>query len=154
MPDARLDNNTLHVSRIFDAPRERVFDAWTKRDLVIQWMCPPGVEITVCEVDVRRGGAWRIDGHSSGGVFSSSGVYLDVVRPERLVFSWAHHADGDFNHPRGHETTVHIEFRALGDRTEVVLVHGSFADAESLGNHQRGWAGSLDKFVAFLERTA
>lgn len=154
MPDARLDNNTLHLSRIFDAPRERVFDAWTKRDLVIQWMCPPGVEITVCEVDVRRGGTWRIDGHSPGGVFSSSGVYLEVVRPERLVFTWAHHADGDFKSPRGHETTVRVEFRALGARTEVILIHGPFADAASFGNHQRGWAGSLDKFAAFLARTA
>jgi len=154
MPDARLDDNTLHVSRIFDAPRERVFDAWTKRDQFVQWMCPPGVEITVCEIDVRRGGAWRIDGRHASGVFSSSGVYLEVVRPERLVFSWAHHADGDFSRPRGHETTVRIELRALGSRTEVILIHGSFVDTDSFGNHQRGWAGTFDKLVAFLGRTA
>ncbi|MDB5489189.1 MAG: Activator of Hsp90 ATPase [Reyranella sp.] len=154
MPDARLDNNTLHVSRIFDAPRERVFDAWTTRDLFVQWMCPPGVEITVCEIDVRRGGAWRIDGRSAGRVFSSSGVYLDVVRPERLVFSWAHHADGDFKRPRGHETTVRVELRAVGSRTEVILVHGPFADAGGFDDHQRGWAGTFDKLVAFLGRAA
>lgn len=154
MPDARLDNNTLHVSRIFDAPRERVFDAWTKQDQFVQWMCPPGVEITVCEIDVRQGGAWRIDGRSPGGAFSSSGVYLEVVRPERLVFTWAHHPDGDFGRPRGHETTVRIELRAMGNRTELILVHGSFADTDSFGNHQRGWAGTFDKLVAFLGRTA
>ena len=154
MPDARLDNNTLHVSRIFDATRERVFDAWMKQEQFVQWMCPPGVEITVCEIDVRRGGAWRIDGRSSGRVFSSSGVYLDVVRPERLVFTWAHHADGDFNRPRGHETTVRVELRAVGNRTEVILIHGPFADADSFGDHQRGWAGTFDKLVAFLGRAA
>lgn len=154
MPDARLDNDTLHVSRIFDAPRERVFDAWTKQDQFVQWMCPPGVEITLCEINVRRGGAWRIDGRTPDRAFSSSGVYLDVVRPERLVFSWAHHADGDFNRPRGHETTVRIELRALGNRTEVILVHGHFMDADSFGNHRRGWAGTFDKLVAFLGRTA
>ena len=154
MPDARLDNNTLHVSRIFDATRERVFDAWTKQEQFVQWMCPPGVEITVCEIDVRRGGAWRIDGRSSGGVFSSSGVYLEVVQSERLVFTWAHHADGDFNRPRGHETTVRVELRAMGARTEVILIHGSFPNADSFGNHQRGWAGSFDKLGTFLGRTA
>ena len=154
MPDARLDNNTLHVSRIFDATRERVFDAWMKQEQFVQWMCPPGVEITVCEIDVRRGGAWRIDGRSSGRVFSSSGVYLDVVRPERLVFTWAHHADGDFNRPRGHETTVRVELRAVGNRTEVILIHGPFADADSFGDHQRGWAGTFDKLVVFLGRAA
>ncbi len=56
--------------------------------------------------------------------------------------------------PRGHETTVRVELRALGNRTEVILIHGPFADADSFGNHQRGWAGTFDKFVAFLGRTA
>ena len=46
--------------------------------------------------------------------FASSGKYIEVKRPERLVFTWAHHADGDFGKPRGHETTVRIEFRAVG----------------------------------------
>ena len=154
MPDARLDNNTLHLSRIFDAPRERVFDAWTKEEQFIQWMCPPGVEITLCEIDVRRGGAWRIDGRNERGVFSSSGVYLEVVRPERLVFTWAHHADGDFNHPRGHETTVRVELRGLGNRTELILIHGPFADSEDFACHKQGWAGTFDKFTAFLGRIA
>jgi uncharacterized protein YndB with AHSA1/START domain len=113
MPDARLDNNTLHLSRIFDAPRGRVFDAWVNRDQFVRWMCPPGVEITLCEVDARRGGAWRIDGRNEHGAFASSGVYLEVARPERLAFTWAHHADGDFSRPRGHETTVSVELRAL-----------------------------------------
>ena len=88
MPDARLDNNTLHLSRIFDAPRERVFDAWTKQDQFVQWMCPPGVEITMCEIDVRPGGAWRIDGRhererlrlvghlSRGGPAGAAGLHL------------------------------------------------------------------------------
>ncbi len=154
MPDARLDNNTLHISRIFDAPRERVFDAWVNRDQFVRWMCPPGVEITLCEVDARRGGAWRIDGRNERGVFASSGVYLEVVRPERLVFTWAHHADGDYTRVRGHETTVRVELRALGDRTELILVHGSFSDADDFACHSEGWAGSFDKLVAFLGRTA
>jgi len=154
MPDARLDEKTLHVSRIFDAPRERVFDAWTKQEQFIQWMCPPGVEITLCEVDARRGGAWRIDGRNERGVFASSGVYLEVVRPQRLVFTWAHHADGDFNRARGHETTVRVELRALGNRTELILVHGPFEDNDSFGNHQRGWDGTFGKLESFLGRAS
>jgi uncharacterized protein YndB with AHSA1/START domain len=154
MPDARLDNHMLHISRIFDAPRERVFDAWVNRDQFVRWMCPPGVEITLCEVDARRGGSWRIDGRNEQGVFASSGVYLEVVRPERLVFTWAHHADGDFRRARGHETTVRVELRALGERTELTLIHGSFADTASFENHRRGWDGTFDKFAAFLGKPA
>ena len=153
MPDARIDNDTLHVSRIFDASRERVFDAWIRQEQFVRWMCPPGVEITLGEIDVRRGGAWRIDGRNTGGTFSSSGVYLDVVAPERLVFTWAHHADGDFSGARGHETTVRIELRALGDRTQLTLVHGPFADTEDFRCHRDGWDGSFGKLETLLRGT-
>lgn len=70
------------------------------------------------------------------------------------MFTWAHHADGDYNRVRGHETTVRVELRALGDRTELTLIHGPFVDAEDFACHQEGWAGSFDKLVAFLGRTA
>jgi uncharacterized protein YndB with AHSA1/START domain len=154
MPDASLDTNTLHMSRIFDATRERVFDAWARQDHFVQWMCPPGVTITLCEIDVRPGGAWRIGGRrdDSGRVFASSGKYIEVKRPERLSFTWAHHADGDFAKPRGHETTVRLEFRALGNKTEMTLIHGAFTDGYA--EHNKGWTGSFDKLVSFLARTA
>ena len=155
MPDATLDTNMLRISRIFDAPRERVFDAWTRQDYFVQWMCPPGVEITLCEIDVRPGGAWRIAGrHSGDKVFASSGKYLEVKRPERLVFTWAHYADGDYAKPRGHETTVRIELRAVGNKTELTLLHGPFLDTPSFENHRGGWEGSFDKLEAFIRRTA
>ena len=155
MPDASLDTNTLRISRVFDATPERVFDAWARQDQFVQWMCPPGVEITLCEIDVRPGGAWRIAGrHEDGRVFASSGKYMEVKRPERLSFTWAHHADADFAKPRGHETTVRIELRAVGKKTELTLIHGPFADAPSLAGHNQGWDGSFDKLEAFLGRTA
>ncbi len=153
MPDASLDASTLRLMRIFDASRERVFDAWARQDRFVQWMCPPGVTITRCEIDVRPGGAWHVGGRNeSGKVFASSGKYVEVKRPGLLVFTWAHHADGDFAGPRGHETTVRVELRAIGDKTELTLVHGAFQDGYA--QHKEGWEGSLDKLVAFLRRTA
>lgn len=152
MPDARLDSDTLHVSRIFDASPERVFDAWVKREQFVQWMCPPGVEVMNCEVDVRPGGAWRIGGRNADGAFALSGIYREVVRPERLVFTWAHHSEGGFAGKRGHETTVRIELRVVGAGTELTLVHGPFVDDPSLANHQRGWDGSFGKLEAFFRR--
>lgn len=153
MPDASLDPNTLHLSRVFDATPERVFDAWAKQDQFVQWMCPPGVAITLCETDVQPGGAWRIAGRNeSGRVFASSGRYVEVKRPLRLSFTWAHHADGDFARPRGHETTVRIELRALGKKTELTLIHGAFTDGYA--EHKSGWTGSFDKLEAFLGRIA
>jgi len=149
--DTAVDTRTLRLTRIFEAPRERVFDAWIRRDQFIQWMCPPGVKITLCEIDVRAGGTWRIDGvNESGRRFSGSGKYVEVKRPERLAFTWAHHAGGDFAGSRGHETTVRIEFRALGDNTEITLLHGPFVDGYA--EHKRGWEGSFDKLAAFFAK--
>jgi uncharacterized protein YndB with AHSA1/START domain len=153
VPDASPDSNTLLIVRTFDAARERVFDAWARQDQFVQWMCPPGVDVTTCEIDVRPGGAWRVGGqHDGGRVFASSGKYVEVRRPERLVFTWAHHADGDFAKPRGHETTVRVQLRALGDRTELTLSHGPFADMPSRDGHNAGWTGSFDKLETFLRR--
>ena len=77
---------------------------------------------------------------------------VEVKRPERLSFTWAHHADGDFAKPRGHETVVRIKFRAMGNKTEMALVHGAFTDGYA--EHSRGWDGSFDKLETFLRRAA
>lgn len=152
---AVLDDRMLKITRLFDASPERVFDAWAKQELFVQWMCPPGVMIDECTIDVRPGGAWTIKGHHSGDrVFASSGKYLEVKRPERLVFTWAHYANGDFAQPRGHETTVRIELRAVGSKTELVLLHGPFEDRPAFENHREGWMGSFDKLETFLRRAA
>jgi uncharacterized protein YndB with AHSA1/START domain len=152
---ATADARTLRLTRVFDAPRERLYAAWAEQDQFVQWMCPPGVTIEECVIDVRVGGSWSIKGrHAGDRIFASSGKYLEVEKPGRLVFTWAHHANGDFAQPRGHETTVQLEFRALGARTELMLTHGPFADEPSFGDHNRGWTGSFDKLEAFLRRTA
>lgn len=150
-----IDANTLRLVRIFDAPRERVFAAWAEQEQFIQWMCPPGVTIDECVIDVRPGGAWRIKGRQeSGRIFASSGKYLEIEKPTRLVFTWAHHADGDYSLPRGHETTVRIELRAVGAKTELTLIHGPFIDTPSFDAHRNGWMGSFDKLETFLGRAA
>jgi len=152
---AVLDDKTLRLVRVFNAPRERVFDAWTVEDNFIQWMCPPKVHVGEVKLDVRPGGAWHLRGRNeSGNDFVTSGKYVEVRRPERLVFTWAHHETSDMASPRGHETTVRLEFRALGDRTELTLIHGPFADTPSLQRHNEGWNGSLDKLDSYLRRTA
>ena len=78
--DTTIDTRTVRLVRTFDAPRERVFAAWTNPDQFVQWMCPPGYGLDVCELDVRPGGAWRIDGrHDGPRVFSSSGNFQPNV---------------------------------------------------------------------------
>lgn len=149
--DALIDIRTVRLTRVFDAPCERVFDAWTVPEQFIAWMCPPGFGLDRCELDVRTGGAWRAHGYKPDGThFAKGGVYLEVKRPERLVFTWAHHADDSYSSPRGHETTVEVTFRAIGNKTELTLVQGTFVDAPNFNGHNEGWKGSFDKLAAWL----
>jgi predicted dithiol-disulfide oxidoreductase (DUF899 family) len=79
----------------------------------------------------------------SGAGFASSGKYVEVKRPERLVFTWAHHATGDYASARGHETTVRLEFRPLGDKTELTPDPRAVRQRAERQGSQRG----LDRLV-------
>ena len=149
--DTILATNTLRLARLFAAPRERLFAAWTEAEQFMKWMCPAGYGLDVCELDARPGGVWRARGYKPDGErFAKSGVYLEVKRPELLVFTWAHHEIEDFSSLRGHETTVRVEFRSIGSKTELVLTQGPFVDAPSFNGHTEGWKGSFEKLDSFL----
>ena len=79
------------ISRVLDAPRELVFEAWTDPRHVGQWWGPHGFTNTIHEMDVRPGGVWRFIMHSPDGVdYVNKVVFIEIVKPERLVY---HHGD-------------------------------------------------------------
>src|SRR5712692_1234381 len=75
------------MTRVFDAPRRRVFEAWTKPEHLPHWMLgPKGWTMPVCEIDLRPGGAWHFVWRRSDGTeMEMRGVYREIKRPERLV---------------------------------------------------------------------
>ena len=77
------------VTRIFDAPRAVVFEAWTKAEHVAHWWDPSGVPLAVCEIDLRPNGAflWVNRSPDGGQGHSFAGNYREIVPPERLVFT-------------------------------------------------------------------
>lgn len=77
----------IRISRVFDAPRELVFDAFTKPELLTRWMSgPPGWSFVVCEVDLRVGGAYRFVWRGPDGMeMGMGGVHREIERPERVV---------------------------------------------------------------------
>ena len=76
------------VSRVFDAPRERVFEAMTDPEQVVQWWRPHGFTTTIDEMDVRPGGIWRFIMHGPDGTdYHNKVVFVEVVKPERLVYN-------------------------------------------------------------------
>jgi uncharacterized protein YndB with AHSA1/START domain len=75
------------ITRLFDAPRALVFDAYTNPEHLPHWMLgPPGWTMPVCEIDLRPGGAWHFAWrHSDGAEMEMRGVYREVMPPEKLV---------------------------------------------------------------------
>lgn len=101
-------------TRVFDAPRELVWAAYTDPQHVVRWWGPKGFTNTIHEMDVRPGGLWRLTMHGPDGTNYPNRIeFLEVVKSERLVF---HH--GDDGNPRMFHVTV--RFFAEGDRTKIV----------------------------------
>ena len=151
---AAADERTLHMVHTFDAPVERVFAAWTDPAQVMEWFGPHGMKNMLCELELRVGGTWRLQAEGLGTRRAVSGKYLEIDPPRRLVFTWAWHETGDLATPREHETTVALDFRPVGRRTELTLTQSLFRDSAGTENHRWGWGQSLEKLAALLSRAA
>ena len=147
MPDTIAAPPVVQVRRTIRAPRQRVFDAWTKADEIKIWHAPAGLTVSLAEIDLRPGGAYRIHMRSPDGKeHCVSGVYREVDPPKKVVYSWSW--DGD--HPVK-DSTVSLEFIERGDATEVVLSHAGITDAKERTGHESGWTSIMDKFAAHSE---
>lgn len=134
----------LTLRRSIRAPRERVFDAFVKPEMMKAWMCPRGMTLPVCETDPRVGGTFRITMRSRDREeFTAAGTYREVVRPERLVYTWEW--QGREMPPM--ETLITVTFREAAGVTEVEMNHAGFPDAALRDNHVSGWQGCLNKLV-------
>lgn len=150
VPSAKSDL-ALVITRSFDASRDRVFDAWLDPAQIAKWIGPRSIRAETLESNPKVGGLYRIhmrgvDG-SNGPIVS--GVYREIVRPERLVFTWSWETAHSQGMP-GDETLVTLIFRERGGKTEMTLRHEGFAAKESRDSHDKGWSGSFDKLAETL----
>ena len=150
--------STLSISRIFAAPRELVFQAWTEPERLRKWWRVQADYTTpIAEVDLRVGGKYRLGMQAPDNEhpFVVGGTYREVLPMERLVYTWvwendSEEGDSDF---RPAETLVTVEFRDVGDKTEVVLTHEFFPDDDMKDQHGHGWNGGLDQPAQLVEGT-
>jgi uncharacterized protein YndB with AHSA1/START domain len=141
------------ATRVFDAPRRLVWDAFTKPEHVSQWMLgPEGWTMPVCEIDLRPGGKWRwVWRMTDGTEMEMTGVYREVAPPERLVNTenWG----GEWP-----ETVNTIVFTEEGGRTRTVatVVYPSkeARDAAMKTGMEDGWGQSHERLDAYLPTVA
>jgi uncharacterized protein YndB with AHSA1/START domain len=145
----------LVIVRIIDAPREKVFRAWTDPRLLKQWFAPLPWTTPLAETDVRPGGTSLIVMRDpEGKEFPNRGVYLEVVENERLVFTDAY---GSAWEPSEHPfMTVVLTFEDEGGKTKYAAraLHWTVADRDrhdQMGFHE-GWALCADQLEAVVAR--
>lgn len=138
----------LEIKRMFDAPRELVFKAWTEPDRMTHWLGPKDFVVTSCRLDPIPGGLYRACIQSpEGREHWMSGEYHEVIEPHRLVFSFAW---DDENGVRGHETLVSVSLRDVGGKTELTFRQAIFPSVDSRDSHHSGWSECFDRLADYL----
>ena len=134
-------NETLEVRRTFNAPRQRVFDAWTQAEEMKKWAAPGPMNVVRVESDLRVGGKYRIHMHAPNGhEHRAFGVYRVVDPPKKVVYTWTWETMPDVV-----DTVVTVEFHDRGSTTEVVLRHDGLTTPDLRKGHEDGWIGCFDK---------
>jgi uncharacterized protein YndB with AHSA1/START domain len=141
------------IRRDINAPRERVFKAWTDAKQMAQWWGPNGFTNPVCDVDARPGGAIRIDMRAPDGtVYPMDGVFHEIVQPERLVFtSRAFAEDTNKTLIKAHNT---VTFADAGGKTQLTVVARIVELAPEFSaaaaGMQQGWSQSFERLEALV----
>ena len=142
------------ITRVFDAPREMVFQAWIETERLKRWWGPTGFTNPVCEFDPRPGGKIRIHMRAPDGrEHPMTGEIQEIVEPERLVFSTV--ALDQQGAPL-FETLTSVRFEDLGGKTRITL-HTTASKITTKGaGHvvwmEMGWSLSLDRLAVELAR--
>jgi uncharacterized protein YndB with AHSA1/START domain len=141
-------DDEIVMTRVYDAPRKLVFDAWTNPEHLPRWFGRRGWTLPICEVDLRPGGAWRFalsgpNGRSMG----MHGVYHEIAPPDRLVYSEA--LDGYEG-----ETINTLVLTEQDGKTTITCTSRypskAARDAMLRTNMMIGAASSLDRLSAFI----
>jgi uncharacterized protein YndB with AHSA1/START domain len=142
---------SLTLVRRIKARPSVVFDAMTTAQGIAQWWGPDAGPVLIAEADPRKGGRYRVRFRKlDGSEHESSGEFLDIVRPERVVMSWRW--KGGEEDPN--ESRVEIALKAIPEGTEITFTHSLLQDEETSRGHAEGWSGALDKLEALFAGVA
>jgi uncharacterized protein YndB with AHSA1/START domain len=140
--ELKIEDNRMQFTRVFDAPRERVFEAWKRPDLMQRWSgCKETAKVEIT-MDFRVGGSFTQKMDIEGaGKHTITGVYDEIIEPQKI----AYHVN------LGPATTrVTVEFLEQGRQTKVVLTQEGFPDPTIVKIVSTGTTESLDKLERLL----
>ena len=143
-------DRTLTITRVFDAPRELVFKAWTDKQHAMMWWGPKHHPATQVDMDVKPGGRWRhcLKSVETGKDLWHGGSFREVVPPERLVFTFAWEESGE----RGLDTLVTVTFEDLDGKTRMTMHQTPFQSLGERDGHGEGWSSAFDRLDEHLTK--
>ncbi|HLE14600.1 MAG TPA: SRPBCC domain-containing protein [Anaerolineales bacterium] len=161
MIEANQDNKELVITRIFDAPRELVWKAWTEPERFMRWWGPKDFTSPACKIDLRLGGKYLSCMRGPDGQdYWSTGVYREIVEPERIAYTDSFADEHGNVVPASHyglsagfplELQVTVTFEDYGGKTKMTLKHVGIPAGEMSDMTGAGWNESFDKLAESLK---
>jgi uncharacterized protein YndB with AHSA1/START domain len=144
------EKTSLEIKRFINAPRERVYRAWTDPAQLKEWWGPEGVRTRKFEADARVGGKYRWDlFNQDGEEMSVFGEYRELIPGKKIVFTWKWDDDEAWENK---SSTVTIELSDRDGGTEIKLTHVQLPSEESRNRHNEGWNSVLDRLERFFNK--
>ena len=141
---------SLEIKRFINAPRDRVYAAWTDPAQLRQWFGPEKVQTRNLTADARVGGKFRWDlTNSEGEKMTCLGEYRELQPGKKIVFTWQWDDDEDWEN---HTSVVTVELSDRDGGTELRLIHEQLPNEQSRDGHSGGWNSALDKLEKFFSR--
>ena len=143
-------NLKLEIKRIINAPRDRVYAAWTDSAQLKQWFGPENVQTRDLVADARVGGEFRWDlVDSEGEKMTMRGEFRELQPGKKIVFTWQWEDDEVWEN---HVSVVTVELSDRDGGTELRLIHEQLPNEQSRDGHNGGWNSALDKLEKFFSR--
>ncbi len=151
-----MDETQVKITKMLEAPIEKVWDAWTNPESIKEWLSPEGMTNPQVSNDFVVGGKYRIvmEGHDMpdakhNGIMAVGGEYVEIEKPHKLILTWLWEGAP----AETHTTKITVLLKSLDERqTEIALIHSGFADDAMRHEHDMGWNSTFRKLDLFLTR--
>ena len=160
-PTEELVEQELVITRIFDAPRNHVFKAWTEPEQMKRWWGPKGFTTPYSRIDLREGGKYLNCMRSPEGKdYWSTGAYREIIEPERIVCTDSFADEKGNVVPASHygmtsdfplEMQVTVTFEEISGKTKLTLRHAGIPSGKDQDGARQGWSQSFDKLAESLK---
>lgn len=138
MNEIETTDTKLTIRRTVDAPRERVFEAFTDPEEMVQWYGGDVMDVEIHALEAEPGGSFSITMRDGENTYDIEGEFLEVVENERLVHTW-------------YVGQITVELADGSGGTEIVFTHDGLPDRETTDQHTEGWTAAIDALVETLQ---